>query len=93
MALFMTILPFCSPSLDRAVRARREHLAAQYNSVVQTATNEDQRCEVQFYLGEWDLLHERRAEAASELREAVDSCPKNLVEYTGAVAEVKRLGP
>jgi lipoprotein NlpI len=50
-----------------------------------------QRCEVNFYIGEWRLLHGAREAATKALQAAVDTCPKNFVEYQGAVAELKRL--
>jgi lipoprotein NlpI len=57
------------------------------------ATDTDQRCEAQFYAGEWYLLKGNRTEAVPLLRQAEASCPKGFVEYTGAVAELRRLNP
>jgi tetratricopeptide (TPR) repeat protein len=51
-----------------------------------------ERCEAQFYLGQWHLLQKKRADAIQALRSAVESCPKDFNEYAGAVAELKRLG-
>jgi len=51
----------------------------------------EERCEAQFYLGEWQVLHGDRTKAAGALRTAADSCPKDFYEYDGAVAELKRL--
>lgn len=50
-----------------------------------------QKCEVQFYVGEWHLIRKDRSEATKALQSAVDSCPKDYVEYRGAVEELKRL--
>jgi tetratricopeptide (TPR) repeat protein len=55
------------------------------------AENSDQRCEAQFYLGEWQLWHGRRDDAAKALHIAADTCPKGFLEYDGAVAELRRL--
>jgi lipoprotein NlpI len=57
------------------------------------AATADQRCEMQFYLGEWHLLQHQSIEAAAELRKAADSCPKDFIERAGAMAELKRLEP
>ena len=55
------------------------------------ADKPEERCEAQFYLGQWHLLRDDRANSIKALRNAVKSCPKNFVEYTGALAELKRL--
>jgi tetratricopeptide (TPR) repeat protein len=55
------------------------------------ANNPEQRCEAQYYLGEWHLLRDARANAIKVLQEAVKGCPKDFIEYTGALAELKRL--
>lgn len=52
-----------------------------------------ERCEAQFYIGEWQLLRRDRAAARRAWETAVDTCPKSLAEFAGAVAELKRLGP
>jgi lipoprotein NlpI len=52
----------------------------------------DDRCEAQFYIGEWRLLQADRPLAIESLDAAADTCPKALVEYRGAWAELKRLG-
>jgi tetratricopeptide (TPR) repeat protein len=56
------------------------------------ASNPDQQCEMQFYAGEWQLMQQAREPAHAALQTAVDSCPKNFVEYRAAAAELKRLG-
>jgi lipoprotein NlpI len=61
--------------------------------VLLVASNADERCEAQFYDGEWQLLRSNRAAAATALQAAADICPKNFSEYTGALAELKRLNP
>jgi tetratricopeptide (TPR) repeat protein len=57
------------------------------------AGNSDQQCEMQYYVGEWQLLQGRREPAHAALQTAVDSCPKNFVEYRAAAAELKRWSP
>jgi len=54
-------------------------------------TSPEERCKAQFYLGQWHLLREERANSIEALRNAVKSCPKGFIEYIGALAELKRL--
>jgi tetratricopeptide (TPR) repeat protein len=61
---------------------------AQVQSAV---SNAEERCEAQFYGGEWHLLRRNRTEAATALQTAVDTCPKGFFEYSGALADLKRL--
>ena len=65
--------------------------ASTVDSTIAAATTPPQRCEAQFYGGEWKLLHGDRAGAATELKAALDGCPKSFIEYKGARAELKRL--
>jgi lipoprotein NlpI len=58
---------------------------------VAAATTPEQKCEAQFYSGEWQLLHHAKQPAQNALQTAVDTCPKDFVEYRGAVEELKRL--
>jgi tetratricopeptide (TPR) repeat protein len=58
-----------------------------------SAKSPAEQCEAQFYIGEWHLLRRDRAAARRAWETAVDTCPKSLAEYAGAVAELKRLGP
>ena len=51
-----------------------------------------ERCEAQFYLGQWQLLQQKRADAIRALRTAAETCPRDYNEYAGALAELKRLG-
>ncbi|HUI97687.1 MAG TPA: tetratricopeptide repeat protein, partial [Xanthobacteraceae bacterium] len=53
------------------------------------ADDAPQRCEAEFYVGEWQLLRGDRTAAADALRAAVDACPKSFVESKGAQAELK----
>jgi lipoprotein NlpI len=52
----------------------------------------EERCEAQFYLGEWKLLQDDRSAALEALTAAANTCPKNFVEFTDAKVELKRLG-
>jgi lipoprotein NlpI len=56
-------------------------------------TDKGQRCEVNFYLAEDDLMHQRKAAARTKLQTAKEICPKTFVEYGAALAELHRLGP
>jgi len=63
--------------------------------LLSVAGKADQRCEAQFYIGEWHLLRGAHAAAAAAFRAAVNACSKDFkdfTEYTGALAELKRLG-
>src|SRR5262249_49949950 len=61
-------------------------------AVLDAARDPGERCEAQFYLGQWHLLRDKRADSIEALRKAVEACPKDFNEYAGAVAELKRLG-
>jgi lipoprotein NlpI len=58
--------------------------------LVAAASKPEQRSEAQFYVGEWHLLQGERAQATKALQAAVDTCPKDFIEYRGAVEEMKR---
>jgi lipoprotein NlpI len=60
-------------------------------ATLSVATKDDERCEAEFYIGEWHLLRDNRTEATIALKVAADTCPKNFIEHIGAVAELKRL--
>lgn len=56
-------------------------------------------CAARFYLGQWHLTHDARANAVKEFRTVAETCPQRLPDYTGkpreylgAVAELKRMG-
>lgn len=61
--------------------------------ILAATSKPDERCEALFYVGEWHLLRGDQATAAPTLKAAADTCPKTFIEYTGAQAELKRLGP
>jgi tetratricopeptide (TPR) repeat protein len=61
------------------------------DATLKAASNDVERCQAQFYIGEWHLLRKQVTEAATALRAAAANCPKTRLEYDAAVAEVKRL--
>jgi len=52
-----------------------------------------QRCEVDFYIGEWRVLRGERSEGRKLLEKARDECPSYFIEYEIIPVELKRLGP
>ena len=63
------------------------------DATVAATTSDDQKCEAQFYGGEYNLLHKDNRRADTWLKAAVESCPSGFIEFSGATAELKRLGP
>ena len=61
------------------------------DATVAAARSPDERCEAQFYVGEWQLAQGNRDAAKRYLEEAAGICPKTFIEYTGAKAELQRL--
>ena len=57
------------------------------------AQNGDQRCEADFYYGEWQYVHGRFPEALPLLQTAGEECPLAFIEYEGAWAELRRAEP
>ncbi|MCW5604820.1 MAG: tetratricopeptide repeat protein [Burkholderiales bacterium] len=49
------------------------------------------RCEADFYIAHWHLIRDERPRALPLLQEVQRTCPKNILEYEGAVAELRRL--
>jgi lipoprotein NlpI len=66
-------------------------------SVMASATTPDAvrerelRCEANFYIAQSHVIKGQRADAQKLLQVVQQSCPKNLLEYEGAVAELRRL--
>jgi tetratricopeptide (TPR) repeat protein len=50
------------------------------------------RCEAEFYVGEWHLLKSDAGAARAALKRAADTCPPTFIESLGAQAELRRLG-
>ena len=67
---------------DQAIQA-----AGQASPSVQ----QNQICEANFYVGEWQLLHQNAAAAKPMLQIAASNCPHDFVELPAAIAELKRL--
>ena len=63
------------------------------DAVLAAAGRPEQRCEAQFYVGQWHIVRGNRAEAAAALKTATDICPKDFIEYALAAADLKRLEP
>jgi lipoprotein NlpI len=61
------------------------------DSAVAAAATPDELAEAQFYVGEWHLIHDRRAEARKAFQMAAQSCPTWFSEYPAAIAELKRM--
>ena len=55
------------------------------------ARQADMRCEANFYIAHAHLFKRERATAQTLLQNAQRECAKNLLEYEGAVAELRRL--
>ncbi len=62
--------------------------ASQMREAAETA---DQRCEADFYYGEWLLGQGKTPAALDSLRAAASECPTGFIEYEGARAELQRL--
>jgi rhomboid protease GluP len=60
-------------------------------AVLAAATTPEEAAEAQFYLGEWHLMRNDRANAEDALRRAVQSLPPFFSEYMGAVVALERL--
>ncbi len=50
-----------------------------------------QKCEYNFYVGEYRVLRGERPQALVLFRGAADECPKDFIEYVPAVLEMKTL--
>jgi tetratricopeptide (TPR) repeat protein len=61
------------------------------DAMVAAADGPGERCEAQYYLGEWHLLRGTRANSIEALQNAIKICQPNFIEYTGAQAELNRL--
>ena len=56
------------------------------------AANPDQGCQLQFFIGEWGVLHEDAAVTGRHFKAAVaPDCPADAFEYYAARAELDRL--
>jgi lipoprotein NlpI len=64
-------------------------LAATDNPDAKTKNN--QLCEANFYIAELNLQQGKKEDATRLFRLAAAGCPKNFVEYEGAVGELRAL--
>jgi lipoprotein NlpI len=55
------------------------------------ATDNDQKCEANFYVGEWHLLKGDVVAARKRFEQALGSCPSNFIERAMTEIEAKRL--
>jgi tetratricopeptide (TPR) repeat protein len=60
--------------------------------VLAAAINARQRCEAQFYAGEWQLLQAAREAAAQAFNAAAKSCARTSIEFQVAAKELSRVG-
>ena len=61
------------------------------DAALAAATTPEESAEAQFYLGEWHLLRDNRADAEGALRRAAQILPAFFSEFTGAVVALERL--
>lgn len=61
-------------------------------AVLAAATTREQKCEAQFYIGEFYAITNDKEAAEKPLRLAASLCAKDVVESNAATAELKRLG-
>jgi tetratricopeptide (TPR) repeat protein len=59
-------------------------------AALSAAHRPEDRCEAQFYIGEWYMFRGDRLAAGAAFRDATATCPKDFNEYAGALAELKR---
>jgi tetratricopeptide (TPR) repeat protein len=59
--------------------------------IAAAAAGAEERCEAQFYLGEWRLLRGDRTKAKEALEAAKATCPASFYEHDGAIAELGRI--
>lgn len=60
------------------------------NNLSATATTSEEKCDEAFYLGQWHVLHRDMAAARLKFLMATTTCSRHLIEYSGAVAELRR---
>jgi lipoprotein NlpI len=58
---------------------------------IAAARSPNDRCEADFYVGEWHLLRGNREDARARFQSAANSCPKSFGEYLIAAGELQRL--
>lgn len=61
-------------------------------AVLKAAKTREQKCEAQFYIGEFHAIANNKAAAERPLRLAAGLCAKDTIEFGAAIAELKQLG-
>jgi tetratricopeptide (TPR) repeat protein len=61
------------------------------DATLAAARTSAERCEGQFYIGQWHLLNNNAAEATNAFKAMVDACDKTDYEYGIALDELERL--
>jgi lipoprotein NlpI len=54
-------------------------------------SNAGQKCEANFYVGEWELAHGNKGEARKLIAAAANECPRDFIAFDGARRELKRM--
>jgi lipoprotein NlpI len=60
-------------------------------AALSAASGPDQQCEMQFYAGEWYVLHNDHRAASQAFEAALSTCVKTYIEYQTARAELSHL--
>ena len=55
------------------------------------ASKPSEKCEANFYVGEWHLIRRDREQAYKMLQTAIDSCSKTFYEHDAAITELQRI--
>jgi len=55
------------------------------------ANDDDKKCDLAYYTGEWELLKGDEGIVKGLLQKAVNTCPKKMFAYDRATAELKRM--
>lgn len=58
----------------------------------EAARRKEKQCEAEFFLGTWHLHKDRKQEAEGRFRTAREICPRDFIEYQGAIMELSALG-
>ena len=77
--------PYAMIELYLGRRTPEQALAAVSNPI--------EYCQAQFYIGQWHIVKGNAGLAAAPLQAAIATCPKDFIEFTSAVAELKRMQP
>jgi lipoprotein NlpI len=53
--------------------------------------NDDKKCELVFYTGEWELLKGDKEKAKQLLQKAANTCQRKMAAYDRAIVELKKM--